>query len=134
MSRILVDLKLKFTNRSITFKFHINKNNQKKNNDNLANIEDPLDFMLIGKLCSRATTYLNFSPFGPLVGEILDFKANGIGDSSIIRSNPNKYANQPTSSCIGLKVYFFNERIFLSRTHTGSILTELSLTVLNIEL
>ncbi|ORX41526.1 hypothetical protein BCR32DRAFT_280620 [Anaeromyces robustus] len=47
MSRILVDLKLKFTNRSITFKFHINKNNQKKNNDNLANIED---FRLI--LCS----------------------------------------------------------------------------------
>ncbi|ORX42715.1 hypothetical protein BCR32DRAFT_288386 [Anaeromyces robustus] len=32
------------------------------------------DFMLIEKLCSRATTYLNFSPFGPLVGEILDFK------------------------------------------------------------
>ncbi|ORX76700.1 hypothetical protein BCR32DRAFT_283878 [Anaeromyces robustus] len=32
------------------------------------------DYRLIGKLCSRATTYLNFSPFGPLVREIFQFK------------------------------------------------------------
>ncbi|ORX76922.1 hypothetical protein BCR32DRAFT_283687 [Anaeromyces robustus] len=54
MSRILVDLKLKFTNRSITFKFHISKNNQKKNNDNLPNIEDFLRFALI--LCSLGSS------------------------------------------------------------------------------
>ncbi|ORX80310.1 hypothetical protein BCR32DRAFT_280649 [Anaeromyces robustus] len=54
MSRILVDLKLKFTNRSITFKFHINKNNQKKNNDNSPNIEDFLRFALI--LCSLGSS------------------------------------------------------------------------------
>ncbi|KAG4084277.1 hypothetical protein H8356DRAFT_1378041 [Neocallimastix lanati (nom. inval.)] len=74
MSQILMNLKLKFTN-----KLKINKNKSKKNNNNSTNNENFKDefkaeTIFIRKLCSRSTTYINFNSFGLLKHKIMDFK------------------------------------------------------------
>ncbi|KAG4088018.1 hypothetical protein H8356DRAFT_74556 [Neocallimastix lanati (nom. inval.)] len=54
----------------------------------------------------------------------------GMGGSSLNRSKSKQGGSQPAPSRVEPKVYFANERTFLSWTHTGILLAGLSLTIL----